>query len=108
MHTLLQDVRFAARVLARSPGFTAVAVLVIALGTGATTTIFSFTNAALLRPLPGIADPDRVVTIGHTRKGQGFDNSSYPTFRQLRDSNTVFDDVTAEHPLPVSVATGGR
>ena len=108
MHTLLQDVRFAVRVLARSPGFTAVAVLVLALGTGATTTIFSFTNAALLSPLPGIAHPDRVVTIGHTRKGQGFDNSSYPTFRQLRDSNTVFSDVTAEHPLPVSVAAGGR
>ena len=108
MTTLFQDVRFAVRMLRKAPGFAAIASCVLALGIGATTTIFSFINGALLRPLPGIDDPDRLITLGSTFKGEGFNDSSYPNYRALREQNSVFTDVAAEHPLPVSVSTGGR
>src|SRR5512146_2019150 len=105
---MLQDLRYAVRLLLKSPGFTAAAVITLALGIGANSTIFSLIDAVLLRPLPGLSEPGRVVTIGRVYKGQGFDNSSYPNFRDLRDQNTVFSDVAAEHPQPVSLAEGGR
>ncbi len=62
METLRQDIGFAFRTLRKSPGFTAVAALTIALGIGATTTIFSVANAALFRAPPGLRDHDRLVT----------------------------------------------
>ena len=92
---LLQDVRFAIRGLRRNPTFTALAVLTLALGIGANTTIFSMTNATLLRAPDAIEAPDRVVQIGRDRADEGFDNLAYPYYRLFRDNAAALNGVAA-------------
>ena len=92
---LLQDVRFAIRVLRRNPTFTALAVLTLALGIGANTTIFSMTNATLLRAPNAIDAPDRVVQIGRDRADEGFDNLAYPYYTLFRDNVSTLDGIAA-------------
>ena len=66
MNTLIRDIRYALRTLARSPGFTAVAILTIGIGIGASTTIFSWMRSLMLNPLPGATQADRIVALENT------------------------------------------
>ena len=97
MSTTLQDLRYAARMLARTPGFTAVAVLTLALGIGANTAIFTVVNALLLRPLP-YAEPGRLVMVWQdfsARGGPADEWASPGNFADWRRSRNIFEAVTA-------------
>jgi putative ABC transport system permease protein len=111
MSTMLQDIRYGARLLIRSPALTIVAVLSLALGIGANTTIFTIVNAVLLNPLP-VKDGSRIVSVFTTdqRAGvfAGFTGISRPNFLDYRDKNTVFSGMTAEGFTPISVSSGSE
>ena len=80
LETMWMDVRYAFRTMRKIPGFTAVAVLSLALGIGATTAIFSVMDALMFRPLP-ITDPQQLVAVGRTMGGY----FSYKTWNLIRD-----------------------
>ena len=99
MQTLLQDLRYGFRILWKSPGFTAVAVLTLALGIGANTAIFSIVNSVLLRPLP-FPQPDQLVSLNEKDMRGGMPggviaNTSYPDFFDWRAQNHVFENMAA-------------
>src|SRR5262249_15540362 len=87
METPLQDMRYGARMLAKHPGFSLIAVITLALGIGANTAIFSIVNAVLLKSLP-YDEPDRLVFLG---VGDG--GVSYPDFADWRSQNQVFEKI---------------
>jgi predicted permease len=91
-----QDVRYALRMLRKSPGFTAIAVLTLALGIGANTAIFSVVYAVLLRPLP-YPDPDQLVLVfeANPHDQVPFDGMSYVNFEKLREHSTVFSELAS-------------
>lgn len=94
MTDLWRDVRYGVRTLSRAPGFVVVAVITLALGIGANTTVFSLVNGLLFRDPPGIAAGDRLVRIGrgHAEAGD-FDNWSLPVFRDFREQADWFSGV---------------
>ena len=77
LDSLRLDLRHAARAFGRSPAFTLTAVLSLAIGVGSVSAIYSLADMLLLRPAPGIGAPDRLVDIGRSQDGEGFDNVSY-------------------------------
>lgn len=95
MAALLQDLAFALRLLRKNPGFTAAAVLTLALGIGANTAILSVADAALFRS-PTVEDPERLVSLFTTcRRGQPRCSSSYPDYLDYRERGTSFTDLAA-------------
>jgi len=92
----LQDLRYAARILWKNPGFTAVVVIALALGIGANTAIFSVVNTVLLRPLP-YKDPEQLVMVWEDASRQGYprDTPAAANFVDWRDQNSVFSGMAA-------------
>jgi putative ABC transport system permease protein len=108
MGTLLKDVRYAARVLRKSPGFTAVAVIAVALGVGANTAIFSVVNAVLLKPLP-YRDPGQLVLILHNYPKLDLKApTSAAGYAYYRDHNQSFSDVAAFSPSSLNLTGEGE
>ncbi len=105
MHNLWNDVRYSLRLLAKTPGFTAAAVLLLGLGLGINVTVFTALNAVLIRPMPGISDPDTLLFIGRIERGQDFDNSSYPDFRSYRDGNNTLSGLAAFDDRPFTLSS---
>ena len=95
MSTLLHDLRYGFRMLAKNPGFTAVAVVSLALGIGANSTVFSIVDGMFLRPWP-VKDPSRLVVVStHPAKETGFTSSSYPDYLDIRNQVSAFEGVLA-------------
>ena len=109
---VLQDIRYACRMLRKAPGFTAVAVATLALGIGANTAMFSVINAVLLRPLP-FPSPDALVAVSSVdlRRGpsQGASMStSYPDFFDWRSRLQAFEHLSAYRDASFTLVDGGR
>ncbi len=111
MNTVWQDFRFALRSFLRTPGFTAVTVLTLALGIGANTAIFSVLNAVLFRPLP-YSDPSRLVMVWMRFTDIGLPNDrnwvSAPEFRDLSELNRSFSGLAAMDTATFNLGLGGR
>ena len=108
MHSFWNDLRYALRMLLKSPGYTAVAVLALGLGIGANTSIFSVFNGMLWRPLP-VKDPQNLVLVAMKSRNVDFPlNLSYPDFEDYRQLKTVFSDMALYAPSPVNFGVDGH
>jgi len=108
MSSFWQDVRYSLRMIAKAPGYAAIAILTLALGIGANSTIFSWINSTLLNPIPGLASPNEVVAM---TLGRGTDNAfplTYPDFEAMRDGQQSFDGLTASNIAPMSLTGKGK
>jgi len=115
MNEVIQDIRYALRQLRRSPGFTTVAVLTLALGIGANAAIFTVVNALLLKMLP-VSDPQQLVVVGDPTRPNTVSNGSprtdvfsYPLYKELRDRNAVFSGLCAagsDHHIELDAGQG--
>jgi len=103
---MFQDLRYGVRMLLKKKSFTFIAVLSLALGTGANTAIFSLINTALLRPLP-IANPQQLVALNNTAENHTFPSFSYPNYKDFRDRNEVFSGLVGYRFTPLSMSHDG-
>jgi predicted permease len=104
-----RDLRESLRRLRQSPLFTLTAALSLAVGIGANVAVFTVANALLFRPAPGVSEPERLVDIGRSQNGEGFDNNSYPNFLDVERRARTLASVYAQsfEPTPMSLAGEG-
>jgi putative ABC transport system permease protein len=109
METLLQDIRYGWRMLARNPGFTAIAVLTLAIGIGASSAIFSVVDTVLLRPLP-YREPEKLVLVTETLPGMSADEIgvSAGEYQDYRDRNRSFSQVAAYESAGFNLTGAGQ
>ncbi len=103
MESLLQDLRYSLRLLRKNPGFAAVAILTIAIGIGASTTIFSWVRSVLLNPLPGASEPERVVALETLTPSAEWVPTSYLDFQDFRDHSKLLESTTVSAPMDLAV-----
>jgi predicted permease len=108
MHSLIGDIRYGFRNFLKRPGFTAIAVVTLALGIGANTAIFSLVNTVLLRPLP-VPHPEQLIEVyGTLHNGADYTIQSYLNYKDYRDRNDVFSGLIAYRFAPMSISHESR
>ncbi|UCG88161.1 MAG: ABC transporter permease, partial [Gemmatimonadota bacterium] len=108
IESVLQNIRYGLRTLARSPGFTVIAVLILGLGIGANSTMFTLVNGLFLETPPLIDGPEELVGLTMIDDGDATSDFAYPDFEFYRDNNDVFSGVMAYDHSVSTVAVGGR
>ena len=105
----VQDVRFGARMLWRSPGFSILAILCLTLGIGTNAAVFSWIEGILIRPYPLVAHQDRMFALGGTTRGVAEGNSlSYPDFLDFEKNSTLFESFIVDRIMGTSLSVGDR
>ena len=107
LERFMQDFRFGVRMLAKSPGFAAVAILTMTLGIGANTALFSVVNGMLLNPLP-YPDPDQLVTLAESKPNFDSGSISFPNFRDWRKDNRTFSSMGISRSYSYSLTGKGE
>src|ERR1700689_410320 len=108
MTSIWQDVRYSLRMIAKAPGFAVVAILTLALGIGANTTIFSWVNSALLNPVPGLSSPNEVVALTLSNPGENPFAFTYPDIQAMRDGQKSFTGITVCNIASMSLTGNGK
>jgi len=107
MRTVWQDLRYGFRLIWRNPAFSAVGILSLALGIAVNTTVFSWIDAVLVRPIPGVADSEHLVVLESVRRNGDFAQTSYGDYRDFRDNLTLLSGLAASRPTAFRVSVNG-
>ena len=108
MTSLWFDLRYSLRMIAKAPGYAAIAILTLALGIGANTTIFSWINSALLNPVPGLSKPGEVVSLTLSKPGDTPLGFTYPDIEALRNGQQSFTGIAACNFATMSLTGKGK
>lgn len=108
MGTVLQDLRYGIRMLLKNPGFTAIAVLTLALGIGGNATVFSWIRGVLLNPIPAVQKANRLVALETVMPDGTYRTSSYQDFRDYSEQNNVFSAMVGFELIPVNMNWDGH
>ena len=106
--SFLRDLKYGLRALGKNPGFALLVVLTVALGIGANTTIFSWINATLLNPVPGLTKANEVVSLTLSKPGENPFLFTYPDVEAMRDGQQSFTGIAACSFAPISLTGKGK
>ncbi len=107
MNSFWQDVRYGLRMIVKAPGFAAIAILTLALGIGANTTIFSWIHSTLLNPVPGLASPGEVVALSLGKSSENAFPFTYPDYEAMREGQQSLSGITV-YNVPSAVSLTGK